>query len=388
MTYTSSLTHHYDLPAVISDGAGGLYVLAGTTTEERLRKITNTGYPLLFWIDHYDTSLRLVRDVSAVFSLEAGSPGAGIRPSLTHLGDGSFVVRGNFASINGVAAAGAARIIPDAQPAATRLVNLSARTTAGTGDDTLIVGFVASGTGTRPVLARGIGPALGPMYVASFIGNPVVSLFHGSTVIASNDDWSSSANAAEIASTAARLGAFPLENTSNDAALLADIGAGNHSLHVAGAGGSTGIALAEVYDDDAPPADFTQLRIVNFSARARVGTGDATLIAGFAVNGPNTMRLLIRAVGPSLAAFGIASPLSDPTVTLYSGQTALTSQSGHDTNQSSDVNIVAAQVGAFALTSPADSAFVVTLNPGTYTVHVQSASGAAGVALVEIYELP
>lgn len=130
-------------------------------------------------------------------------------------------------------------------------------------------------------------------------------------------------------------------------------------------------------------------RIANFSIRSAAGTGAQTLITGFALTGASASTeptLLIRGVGPTLASFGVARPLLDPTLELYRGATRLLQNDNWDRN--SRAASLASQAGAFALPEGSrDAALVPDLTAGAYTVQVGSAtSGQTGVALVEIFD--
>lgn len=135
----------------------------------------------------------------------------------------------------------AAGIVTAATP---RLINVAARARAGSGDETLAVGFVISGTGTKRILLRGVGPALAGQGVDGALADPELRLFSRGAVIASSDDW---AGAAELRDAFASSGAFVLPADSRDAALVVDLPAGIYSAHVSGKAGATGIALVEVY---------------------------------------------------------------------------------------------------------------------------------------------
>ena len=135
-------------------------------------------------------------------------------------------------------------------PGAPRLVNLSTRGEAGAGENALIAGFVIAGTQPRRVLIRAAGPALEKLGVGGVLADPVLTLFRGSTEIARNDDWEISRSSAAIAATAHRVGAFPLNSASLDAALLMTLAPGAYTTVITGADGGTGIALVEVYDAD------------------------------------------------------------------------------------------------------------------------------------------
>jgi YVTN family beta-propeller protein len=130
-------------------------------------------------------------------------------------------------------------------------------------------------------------------------------------------------------------------------------------------------------------------RMINISSRADVSGGAQVAIAGFVIGGQQSKPVLIRAVGPALASFGVTGELAAPALTVYSGATVVASNTGWGSASSaSEIAAAASLSGAFALPSgSADSAVVTTLAPGAYTAIVSSANGASGVALVEVYDL-
>jgi len=199
-------------------------------------------------------------------------------------------------------AAAALLLAPGAAAQGAYLVNIATRAPVGGAAGTPIPGFVLAGAGSKPVLVRAAGPGLGAFGVAGTLADPRVELFGGSTRLAENDNWIT-ADAAVMA----RVGAFAFPGGSRDAALVASLRSGDHSAPVLAADSGSGVALVEVYDT----APGTGPAIVNASTRAFVGTGDNVLIPGFVVGGTGTMRLLIRAVGPALAGFGVAGALAD-----------------------------------------------------------------------------
>jgi len=271
-----------------------------------------------------------------------------------------------------------------------RLSNLSIRSTAGTGAQTLIVGLViggASTTGPKPLLIRGVGPALGGFGVPGALSDPVLNVFAGATGVAANDNWGGDT---QVSAVGAQFGAFALgAATSRDAALYAPaFGAGAYTVQVSGVGGTTGVALAEIYDATATDLFMPSTpRLINVSARTQVGTGADILITGFSISGTTPVRLLIRAVGPALTAFGVTGVLTDPKLDLYEGSTLL--QSNDNWGGGALIANAASSVGAFAL-DPAsrDAVLLVTLPPGAYTAQVSGVNNATGVALVEAYEIP
>jgi len=273
---------------------------------------------------------------------------------------------------------------------ASRLVNLSVRSGAGTGDRTLIAGFVVGPGQPLPLLVRGIGPALTGFGVTGALADPVLTLTTGTgAAVAANDDWGSAPNATQISAAAARSGAFALTANARDAALLTPLAPGPYTAQITGKAAATGIALMEAYDN-AAAADTA--RLVNISARSQVGTGGDILIAGFVVAGNVTKRVLIRGVGPALAQFGVGGVLADPQLSLYrQGSASAMAQNDNwlTATNAPQVGLAAGQVGAFSLApNSRDAALLVTLEPGAYTAQVSGVGNSTGVALIEIYEVP
>ncbi len=267
-----------------------------------------------------------------------------------------------------------------------RLVNLSVRSNAGTGGDTLIVGFVVSGASARTLLVRGIGPALVGFGVTGVLANPAITLFNGADTLATNDNWSQAANASQIATTAAAVGAFPLPSGSLDAAWLRDFTGGGYTVQVGDASGGTGVALMEAYD----AGGAAGARLVNVSARSAVGTGSGVLIAGFVV-GQNTRAVLVRGMGPALTAFGVSGALDNPRLQVFDSGGKLVAENDDwgTASNSAAIAATAPSVGAFALTAGSqDAALLLTLAPGAYTAQVSGVSNTTGVGLIELYEVP
>jgi hypothetical protein len=271
-----------------------------------------------------------------------------------------------------------------------RITNFAIRSNAGNGPQTMIVGFVIGGSGTsgpKSLLVRGVGPTLGTFGVPAFLADPTLTLFSGATAAASNDNWNGDP---QIVAVGSQVGAFGLASTaSRDAAIYhPDLISGAYTVHLSGVGSTTGVGLVEIYDANSPSvANGTTPWLINISARTQVGTGAGILIAGFTIGGSASKTLLMRAIGPTLSAFGVGQVLSDPKLDLYRGSLVI----GSNDNWAGDPMIasVAAKVGAFDLhPSSYDSAFLVTLQPGSYTVHVSGVANTTGVALVELYVVP
>ena len=258
------------------------------------------------------------------------------------------------------------------------LANISARVLVGTGDQISIAGFIIQGDAAQAkrVAIRGLGPSLqvGGVPVPELLADPVLEL-HDATgaIIASNDNWRG-LQATEIES----LGLAP-ENE-KEAVIIATLPAGNYTAVMQGLNGSSGIGLIEVYDLD-PRGDS---RLVNLSARAFVATSDDVLIGGL-IGRSVSKRLLLRALGPELAAHGITAPLGNPVLELHDSNGAIlsTNDNWKDAPNSSEI-----AASGLAPVDDRESAILLALVPGTYTAIVRGAGGAGtGVALLEAYLL-
>ncbi len=124
-------------------------------------------------------------------------------------------------------------------------------------------------------------------------------------------------------------------------------------------------------------------RPLNISTRVAVGADDRVVVGGFVITGTGPQRVILRALGPSLARLGISNPLADPFLELHgSDHSLITTNDNWKDGAQADI----AATG-FAPTDDRESALVLTLDPGSYTVVVSGKDGATGIGLVEAYEL-
>lgn len=266
---------------------------------------------------------------------------------------------------------------PPVPPPASYITNLSVRATLASADDALTLGYVVADTATKPLLLRAIGPTLAAFGVAGAVNDPRLELFNGASIrTAVNEDW-----LAADAGVFAAVGAFPLVEGSRDAALLAEVAPGAGTARVTADG--PGAVLVEIYD----PAASRVSKMINVSARAVVGGGDAVMIGGFTLGGLGRKQLLIRALGPQLAKFGVEGVLNDPVLELYD---ASGERIGVNDNWDPELAAVFAATGASPLPPDgADAALAPTLAAGKgYTVVVRSRDGSPGEAMLEIYVVP
>ncbi len=125
-------------------------------------------------------------------------------------------------------------------------------------------------------------------------------------------------------------------------------------------------------------------RAVNFSTRAMVGTGDNVLINGFIVGGDQPKRVIIRAIGPSLAASGVQNALADPTVSLFDSTGKKIAGNDDWRASSLQTEIIATHIQP---SNDRESAIIATLPAGTYTAVMSGKSSGVGVGLIEVYDL-
>jgi len=268
-----------------------------------------------------------------------------------------------------------------------RLRNVSVRGELFAAGDEMLTGFTLGGSGSRSLVIRAVGPTLGLFGVPNALMDPLVELFRQDSSLISpievNDDWDHGG-----VPLSTEYGGFPLDLGSKDAALAAMLPVGGFTARVKSADGGTGAVLVEVYDAD--PADgSSSARLSNISLLTRLGKADSRVIGGFSVTGEIPRRLLIRAVGPELAGFGVGDAMKDPILKLYGADSEeLVSNDNLGLNEVL-VPQLGHRVGAFPLSRLSTSAsLVIWVSPGVYTAHVHSADGTPGTALLEIYEVP
>ncbi len=278
-----------------------------------------------------------------------------------------------------------------------RLGNISTRGPAQTGDKIMIAGTIIQGPRPKQILVRGIGPALTAFGVTGAVADPVLSVFNGAgNLVATNTAWGTNANAAAIVAASASAGAFPLTTNSKDSALLLTLSPGSYTFQLKSASDAPGNVLIEAYDLD--PIDATTPRAINISTRGQVGTGDSIMIAGLVVQGQASRTLLVRAVGPTLAGFGVSDTLADPIIKVVAndGTVLATNDNWSDDTTLNGRAVTADEIraatgacGAFALADNSkDAALLITLVPGNYTVQVSGKNNGTGVAIVEAYDVP
>jgi hypothetical protein len=121
----------------------------------------------------------------------------------------------------------------------------------------------------------------------------------------------------------------------------------------------------------------------NLSTRGVVEGGNKVVIGGLIISGNAPKQVMIRGIGPSLAAKNVPSPLPDPTLKLFDSQAHLVA-SNDNWQDTQSAEIASTQL---APTDPKESAILITLQPGAYTAILDDAAGATGIGLVETYDM-
>jgi hypothetical protein len=244
-----------------------------------------------------------------------------------------------------------------------------------TGDNVGIGGFIITGTATKHVLIRGIGPSL--VGVPNALADPMLELHGpGSFVTVTNNNWRDDPmQEALIEAT----GIAPTNDF--ESAIDARLVPGAYTAIVRGNGNTSGVGLVEVYDLSPTAAS----KLGNISTRAFVNTGDDIVIAGFILGGSsNNDRVALRGIGPSLTGLGVPNALANPTLQLRDSNGALLIAN----NDWLDDPAQAAELTAagLALTNTLESGIAAALPPGLYTALLGGFNNTSGVGLVEVYD--
>jgi hypothetical protein len=299
--------------------------------------------------------------------------------------DGKILAAGNFSSMSGQPRNYIAQLDPGCTATPTPVPiqsvfgNISTRLRVLSGDNALIGGLITTGGGFKRVIIRAIGPSLTAFGVPGALENPTLDLFQGNTLVFSNDDWNNSTQQAEIANS----GLAP-SNAAESAILWTLFPGQGYTAVVRGQGGATGVGIVEAYDLD--QMTFTT-KLGNISTRGFVDVDDNVMIAGLIVAGNGTtLKVLVRALGPTLSDFGVAGALANPTLDLVNASgTVIRSNDNWKDDAQQRVAIEAAGLGP---SHDEEAALVETLAPGAYTAVARGNNRATGVGLIEAYNIP
>jgi hypothetical protein len=226
------------------------------------------------------------------------------------------------------------------------------------------------------VIVRAIGPSLTGSGVPDALADPVLEL-HGPAgfVTITNDNWRDTQEA-EIQAT----GVAPTNNL--ESAIVATLAPGNYTAIVRGKNNTSGVALVEVYDLN--PSNGSKLG--NISTRAFCDLGSNIVIAGFILgNHAGVDNVIVRGLGPSLAAVGVPTVLANPTLELRDTNGTLLASDNDWQDNSAQAAIIT--TAGLAPSNTLESGIATTLAPGLYTALLAGLNNGTGIGLVEVYDL-
>ena len=218
---------------------------------------------------------------------------------------------------------------------------------------------------------RAIGPSLSSFFSGA-LADPILELRDSSgSLIRANDNWRSDQEAEIIATTLP-----PSDDLESAIVATLPANGSNYTVIVRGVNDGTGIGVVEAYDLN----QAVDSKLANISTRGLVQTGDDVIIGGLIVLGQNPLRVIVRAIGPSLPVSG---SLGDPMLELRDGNGGLI-RSNDNWRSDQEAEIIATTIPP---SNNLESAIVENLAPGNYTAIVRGVNNMTGVAVVEAYDL-
>jgi uncharacterized membrane protein len=242
-----------------------------------------------------------------------------------------------------------------------RLTGFSIRALVGVNENMLITGFVVGGQGLETLLIRADAPGPATLGDSAALASPTTRVLSSEgTVLGSSTG----------------LGGTGLTIT---------VPEGRYTVEVHGTGAARGIVQEEIRE-----LSHDGTRLSNVSSRGYVGKAGNMMVVGLVVGGTGADPVLGRAAGPSLRQFGIAAAIDRPALEIGPvGRGSVVDSGWENGPAKASISAASSSVGAFPFSrGSADSAAVVSLAPGTYTMKVYGADGTTGIALAELYELP
>ena len=235
----------------------------------------------------------------------------------------------------------------------------------------MIGGFIISGDVDKNVVIRALGPSLTKFGVHRVLADPELELYDSTgTQIGQNDNW-----------TSLPPDTVPVElqpSNGAESVIATTLPPGSYTAVLRGVNDSSGNALCEVYDLAPGSSD-----VRNISTRGLVGTGDDVMIGGLILGGSAPTKVLIRAIGPSLSAFGVDGALEDPILELHDGDGSVIFTNDNWRNDQ-EQQILDSGIPP---SDQKESAIVASLPPGRYTAVVSGVANTTGVALIEVYKM-
>lgn len=259
-----------------------------------------------------------------------------------------------------------------------KALNIATRLRVEVGDNAMIGGFIISGTASKSVVLRGIGPSLSNFGIGDALTDPVLSLrgSNGAVIIQNNNWQDDPAQAAQISSAG-----LALEDP-RESGIAVTLLPGAYTAILTGSNQTTGVGLVEIYDTN----NAASSQLGNISTRGFVQGGSNVMIGGFILGGgTGNSRVALRGVGPSLSQSGLSNVLANPTLELHdSNGTTLVS---NDNWQDDPASAAALSASGFALQNNLESGIFIALAPGAYTAVLSGINGGNGIGLVEVYNL-
>ena len=236
---------------------------------------------------------------------------------------------------------------------------------------------------TKKIMVRALGPSLAAFGVTDALENPTLEIRSGdgsNTVIATNNNWRNTEvggivtgdQSTEIEGS----GLAPGDDL--ESAVIAELVPGSYTAVVRGAGNTVGTGVVDAYDMSAS----SPARLVNIATRGLVQPGDNLMIAGFIIQNGD-VRAVVRAIGPSLSAFGINNALPDTTLQLRDQNGAIVRENDDwESHQKQELEDTGLQPS-----DPLEAAVVDTIAVGQYTVQVRGKPESTGIGVVQVYFL-
>jgi hypothetical protein len=245
-----------------------------------------------------------------------------------------------------------------------------------TGENVLIGGFIITGSDSKNVIVRAIGPSLASAGIGDVLDDPMIELRGpDGELIAMNDNWETDQKTAIEAT-----GLEP--SNAMEAALIATLSPAGYTVIVSGKDGDTGIGLVDAYDLN-PAADSA---FGNISTRGFVEADDNVMIAGFILGGSSgQIQIALRGLGPSLADAGVGTVLQDPVLDLRdsNGNQLILNDNWID-NPAQAVQLTA---NGLAPTRASEAGIFTDLPPGAFTAILSGKDGGTGVGLIEVFHV-
>jgi hypothetical protein len=244
----------------------------------------------------------------------------------------------------------------------------------------MIAGFIITGTGSKRVALRGIGPSLADFGVPDVLADPVLELRDASgALLLTNDNWHD--NATDQGAQLVALGLAPQHP--NESGFVAHLPSGaSYTAILTGKNGGVGVGLVEVYDTD----QGADSQLANISTRGFVQGGDNVMIGGFILRDSNGgTSVVVRGIGPSLSQSGLSNVLADPILELRDSNGMLLK--ANDNWQDDSISAAELTARGLAPQNPLESGIFASLPAGAFTAILAGKNGGVGIGLIEIYNV-